>query len=270
MFTVPRRWRPRAAAVAVGLALAMASTPGVAAAAPSDYSVLQINICNSGHNDDCYAEGDATDKAGELIAARQPSVVTVNEMCRSDLIKIKTRSLFSDFETFTRSGNASCTNGSDYGNAVLFPPGTEVTEVRRFTYAAQNYAADARTGERRTLACALADGVTACVTHLHSDSKKLSRMENRRIRTQQADEMRRFLDGVARRGPTVLGGDWNLTHGGNPSAQNFVPTGMFRKGDNRQHVLASGAHFGFDRVRAMDLGWTDHSGFQVYYTRNGG
>lgn len=279
MHTFSRKWRRRAAAVVVGLALAMASTPGVAAAAPSDYSVLQINLCNSSKNPDCYAGGDAPDKAGELIAARQPSVVTMNEMCKSDITKIMGATGYSDFGTFTRSGNQSCeresgsdpADGSDYGNALLFPPGTEVSEQRRFTYAAQNYTADVRTAERRTLACALADGVTACVTHLHSDSKNLSMMENRTIRIQQADEMRRFLDGVARRGPTVLGGDWNLTRGGNPDAQDFVPAGMFRKGDgNRQHVLASGAHFRFDRVRVMELGWTDHPGFQVYYTRSGG
>jgi len=47
----------------------------------------------------------------------------------------------------------------------------------------------------------------------------------------------RIVGGYAGDGPTVLGGDWNMTHGGDPDAQDYVPTGMFRKGDGDvQHV----------------------------------
>lgn len=63
----------------------------------------------------------------------------------------------------------------------------------------------------------------------------------------------------------MLGGDWNIEY---PTAQDYVPAGMFRKGDGGvQHVMATSAHFGFDRTRVMELDWTDHPAFQVYLNR---
>lgn len=260
-----RTLRRAAAATAsvVCLVVTLMGVPTVAAAAPSAYSVLQINLCNSGLAD-CYT-GRATDAAGELIAARLPSVVTVNEMCSTDIDAIKLRTGYNDFETFTQSGTQFCKDGKGlYGNAMLFPPGTSVSGYRSFRYAAQNH-----DKEKRTLSCAVADGVAVCVTHLsrNRDDGKL-RADDLKIRASQADEMSRYIGTQLGAGPRILGGDWNMKHGGNPDAQEFVPAGMFRKGDgNVQHVLASSAHFRFERVREMDLSWTDHPGFQVYYTR---
>lgn len=121
------------------------------------YSVLQINICNSGHTD-CYT-GEATARAGDLINARSPSVVTVNEMCASDGEPIRERTGYAG--VFTQSGTQTCTNGSAYGNALLFPAGTSVGMPYRFTYNAQSDHT-----EHRTLTCVPAAGITACVTHL--------------------------------------------------------------------------------------------------------
>lgn len=66
----------------------------------------------------------------------------------------------------------------------------------------------------------------------------------------QATKMKRIVGRHAGRGPTVLGGDWNLSFGGDPDAQDYVPRGMSRKGDRgMQRVLAS-ATFAFVRVRS--------------------
>ncbi len=223
--------------------------PGSAAAAPS-YSVLQINICNSGHAD-CYT-GEATARAGDLVNARSPSVVTVNEMCASDRQPIRQRTGY--VGVFTQSGSQTCTNGSAYGNALLFPAGTSVGTPYRLTYNTQNSHT-----EHRTLTCVPGGGVTACVTHLTFSA---SHAED------QAETMKGVVGDYARQGPTVLGGDWNMTYGGDPDAQDYVPAGMSRKGDgNVQHVMASSAHFGFTRTRVMQLDWTDHPGLQVYLTR---
>jgi hypothetical protein len=234
-----------AGALALGISTVAA---GSAAAAPS-YSVLQINICNSGYAD-CYT-GEATARAGDLINARSPSVVTVNEMCASDQEPIRERTGYAG--VFTQSGSQTCTNGSEYGNALLFPAGTSVGTPYRLTYNAQSDHT-----ELRTLTCAPAAGVTACVTHL----------SNLSVRSDQAEMMKSVVGDYARYGPTVLGGDWNLTYGGDPDAQDYVPAEMFRKGDGDvQHVMASSAHFGFTGTQVMPLDWTDHPGLQVDLTR---
>ena len=222
--------------------------PGSAVAA-TPYSVLQINICNSGYAD-CYS-GEATTQAGDLINARAPSVVTANEMCASDQEPIRVRTGYAG--VFTQSGSQTCTNGSAYGNALLFQAGTSIGTPYRLTYNSQNDHT-----ELRTLTCAPAAGVTACVTHL----------SNRSAKSDQAATMKSVVGDYARGGPTVLGGDWNMAYKGDPDAQDYVPAGMFRKGDGGvQHVMASKAHFGFTRTRIMRLDWTDHPGLQVYLAR---
>lgn len=228
---------------------ASALAPGAAVAA-TPYSVLQINICNSGHAADCYT-GQATTRAGDLINARKPSVVTMNEMCESDLGPIRQRTGY--HSVFTQSGSQTCTNGSAFGNALLFPVATSPGTPYRLTYNSQNDHT-----ELRTLTCVPASGVTACVTHLSTGSAK----------DDQAAKMKDIVGGYSRQGPTVLGGDWNMTYSGNPNAQDYVPAEMFRKGDGSvQHIMASSAHFGFTSTRVMKLDWTDHPGLQVYLTR---
>lgn len=52
--------------------------------------------------------------------------------------------------------------------------------------------------------------------------------------------------------PRICGGDWNMKYNGDPNAQDYVPAGMFRKGDGSvQHVMASSAHFGFTDTRTI-------------------
>jgi hypothetical protein len=243
-----RRWVSWLCAGALPLTLGV--LPSDSAVAATSYSVLQMNICNSGFAD-CYS-GRATERSGDLINARQPSVATVNEICFSDLAPIQTKTGYAG--VFTQSGSQKCRNGSAYGNALLFPAGTSVGTPYRLTYAAQS-----QTTELRTLTCAAGAGVTACVTHLTPDSD--------RIKSQQAAQMKEVVGNDAGRGPTVLGGDWNMTYGGSPNAQDYVPAGMFRKGDAVQHIMATSAHFGFESTRVMRLDWTDHPGLQVYLAR---
>lgn len=212
------------------------------------YRVLQLNICNSGRAP-CYS-GRAITEASRLIRARRPSVVTVNETCRSDLAPIRAATGYRG--VFTQSGIRTCANGAAYGNAILVPPGTRTGAIERLTYAAQD-----PDPERRTLTCLRATGVTVCVTHLDNVARR-----------EQAAEMERLVERNARRGPTVLSGDWNMRFGGDPNAQNYVPAGMFRKGDRGvQHVLASTA-LGFVRTRITALDWTDHPALEVTLQRN--
>lgn len=224
---------------------------GAATASAAPYSLLQVNLCGSGLAA-CFGMGSANKagKAAELIRARRPSVVTLNEMCLNDLATI--RNATGGYRgAFSQSGSQRCRNGQPYGNGVVFAPGVRIAAIRRIAYAAQQGGA-----EQRTLMCVDAGGVRVCVTHLDSRGKQ----------GEQAQQMENVLAGYARAGVrTLLGGDWNLKFGGSPNAQDFVPGGMFRKGDGDvQHVMATQRHFGFVSTRTMRLNWTDHPGFQVY------
>jgi hypothetical protein len=234
-----------AGALALGLSTL---APGAAVAATS-YSVLQINLCNSGFAS-CYT-GRAVKGASDLIVARRPSMVTANEICAVDLAPIRDRTGY--VSVFTQSGSQNCKNGSRYGNAMFFPSGTNVGTPHQVTYSAQD-----GTTELRTLTCAPAGGITSCATHLSAGGAKAD----------QGAQMKGIVGAAAGQGPTALGGDWNMAFGGNPNAQDYVPANMFRKGDGEvQHVIASSAHFSFVRTQVMQLDWTDHPGLQVYLTR---
>jgi hypothetical protein len=237
----------------------------VTAQLSTSYSVLQMNICNSGKAG-CYT-GMATAGAIDLINDRKPSVLTLNEACSSDWADIKARTGYDG--VFTPSGSQTCTGGrGGYGNALLFPAGTSFSLILQIPYTCQyepKKTMDEKEQEceekgkeekeKRTLTCAVAGGVTACVTHLDSKSPT--------VRAQQAQQMEDKVNDYAEQGPAVLGGDWNLKA---KKAQEYVPAGMFRKGDGDvQHIMAS-HHFGFVRKEILDepLRWTDHRALQVY------
>ncbi|CAN7192543.1 hypothetical protein [Knoellia sp. LjRoot47] len=114
----------------LGLLLVMGSlswaTPSHAA---TSYSVLQVNMCNSGYAG-CYT-GRAQAGTIALIKARTPYAVTLNEACANDITAIASGTGFRG--QFTQSGTQKCRNGSAYGNAVLFRSGVTASSVVRHT-----------------------------------------------------------------------------------------------------------------------------------------
>ena len=225
-----------------------------ASASAAPFSVLQVNLCGSGKAK-CFGKGspNKAGKAAELLRARRPNVATLNELCANDLETIRRATGYTG--AFNASGTQTCTNGQPYGNAVVVAPGVRVAAVPlRLAYLSQQPGS-----EKRTLMCLDGAGVRTCVTHLDSAGKQ------RFQAAQMRDAMARYANAGV---PTILGGDWNLSFGGRPSAQDFVPAGMVRKGDGDvQHVMATARQFTFVRTRSMRLDWTDHPGFQVTYER---
>lgn len=220
---------------------AIAVAIGAPAADAGQYRVLQINLCNSGEAP-CYT-GRAPSGAIALITSRRPAVVTLNEVCAPDLRAIRLGTGY--VGVFTQSGSRRCRNGSRFGNAIAFPPGTRLGRPQRVEYANQD-----PDPERRTLTCVPANRVTACVTHLSTETPRFS----------QATQMFGIVGRHARRGATVAGGDWNIAF---PIAQRYVPAGMFRKGDGDvQHVMVSDS-FRFVGRRKQRVAWTDHPVFEV-------
>ena len=233
------------AIAATGLAVAGSELAPSAESAGGSFGVLQLNLCNSGLAA-CYS-GQARSGAITLINERRPSAVTLNEACEEDLRSIRAATGY--VGVFTQSGSQLCTNGSRYGNAIVFPAGTRVGRAQVTEYVHQDSEV-----ERRTLTCVPADGVSTCVTHLSSGGSRYA----------QAAEMAVVLARHAARGATVVGGDWNLTA---PRAQGFVPAGLFRRGDGEVQHIAATDDFRFVREHRQGLPWTDHPAFEVYLRR---
>ncbi|SNS74991.1 Endonuclease/Exonuclease/phosphatase family protein [Asanoa hainanensis] len=229
----------------VGLAFA-----ALDARAAQGLHVLQLNLCNSGWAG-CYT-GRAVAEAAHVIAAERPDVVTLNEICRSDvdtLARALGRGAAVSFQPAIdrRVGDPiQCRDGEPYGIGLL---------VRRAddglghgdTYPIQ----DPVGPEGRAWLCApAARGFVACTTHLVSTSPLIA-----------LAQCRHFFTTVAAGfpGPVVVGGDFNL---GNLTT--CLP-GSYEDGSDGglQHVAVTGAP-GQARRSIIDMaGTTDHPALSV-------
>jgi hypothetical protein len=239
-------WRVGLAAVVL-LACA-ACQPAAPAAAPT-FTVLQLNLCDSGQAA-CYAGGAAVPEAAGVIRDTRPDVVTLNEICRRDLAALAPSMPGTAYTAFQSvydpagGGPYHCVNGDDFGIGVIarVEPGA-TPGVRGGRHPIQI----ARPDELRSWACVALPGRQVCVTHLvdgHPDTALA--------------QCRWLLDRVA--APAVVAGDLNLTERG---VAGCVPAGWSSRGDGGvQWVLASP-----DAVpsgtRRIPLRHTDHSGLLV-------
>jgi len=238
---------------------------------------LQLNLCNNGHAG-CYEGGQSIPEAVGVIGEWYPDVVTVNEVCRSDVDNVlfpamsNTWSMDWTFAVFMPAwsvnrqtgqpiGPIQCTGGrGDYGNAVM-------GHVFAEDYAGVNgyggiYSWQATgTGEWRSWACgaALANYV-ACSTHLSSDNGTAAMAQCNELMGTRVPWVWSQIGGYR---STVVGGDFNLKYGGSPNIQTCVPSGWYRKGDGDvQHWFVRN-EFAFDFTREIGLDHTDHPGWLV-------
>ncbi|WP_053720331.1 endonuclease/exonuclease/phosphatase family protein [Saccharothrix sp. NRRL B-16348] len=247
--------------LAAFLLCGLVTAPATAATA---FKVLQLNLCNSGVAG-CYQGGLAVGEAVTMIQRRVPDVVSVNEVCLSDLPRL-TAAVGATAEyrfAFARrkstDSNIECTDGRGaYGSGIIVKEGIRTSG--NGTYTAQDSG-----NEVRAWACALSDvrGFTACTTHLSTTG------------TTALAQCRELVPAtVLSYDPTgsattrhVVVGDLNLKYspGSATNAQNCVPSGWFRKGDGDvQHVIARTLTFVSTQVYAMSR--TDHPAFVVNYT----
>jgi hypothetical protein len=245
----------RTAAVLAALTTLFVPMTSQARAAGS-FDVLQLNLCHSGLAD-CFVGGDTSvDSAIAAIKSKRPDVVTLNEVCASDITKLVHETgygwTFAPVGNKGSSGPYQCSDGrGDYGVAILSHPdrGAVGDNVVRKQYAAQDGG-----NEQRVLLCAPYSDFAACTTHLSAD--------NGDVAAKQCAELTGVAGGFG--GSTVIGGDFNLTYGGSPNVQGCVPSGWFRKGDGSvQHVFATDARFDFERTENLPIDGTDHPGFLV-------
>ncbi|MDA3627786.1 endonuclease/exonuclease/phosphatase family protein [Saccharopolyspora sp. WRP15-2] len=255
---MPRRstvlWLVAALAAAFTAVLPVAHAQAPAA---RSFDVLQLNLCNSG-DEACSAPGQAVDAAIDTIHQRQPAVVTLNEVCASDITRMTAETGYG--WEFTPVGDANtgdpakCHDGrGDAGVAILTHPdlGAPGEPVER------QFAAQDGSGVQRVLLCVPYSQVSACTSHLSQ--------EDGQVAAEQCRELTSIATALGTQ--AVLGGDLNLVVGGTPDVQSCVPDGWYRKDDGSvQHVFAMDA-FRFERAETLPIGGTEHPGLLVQTTR---
>ncbi|HEX7306647.1 endonuclease/exonuclease/phosphatase family protein [Lentzea sp.] len=260
------------------LVAVVALTLGLAApasAAGARFWELQLNLCNSGIAG-CYQQGRSVAEAADLVRSVRPNVVTLNEICANDLPDRLTPALaaawpgdqvYSVFTAAVRRDTGTpvkCTNGQDYGNAVLgrVAAGSyQGVRAWRGKYTAQDSG-----NEQRTYACAYAVGDhLVCTTHLSASSEPVALAQCQSLLFDVVPSIR-AAEGIT--GRTVVGGDLNLEYDTSDpeNAQKCVPPGHVRKGDGDvQHVVFSN-DLAFVSTAKYGLRYTDHDGWLVRLT----
>jgi endonuclease/exonuclease/phosphatase family protein len=253
--------------------LAPAATVSAALPAGVPFTTLQFNLCNSGVAS-CYSRnnGRSVGEAAGIISARRPDVVTLNEVCKADVVTTLAATMAQTFpgqQTFAQfkaAGNRSsggqpykCKNGDDYGIGVLgrVPGGPVSTTVYSGLYPQR----DTSSNEMRAWICVAAGDVyAACTTHLVSNSGTIALQQCKQLMNTEVPAIRAAVGTAV---PVVVAGDLNLKYGGSPNAQSCVPSGWYRKGDGDvQHYLAT-SNLVFKSSASVSMRYTDHVGWQV-------
>lgn len=209
--------------VAGGCVEVRITATGGHAGPPATIRELQMNVCHSGVAD-CFQPADkSTIEAAGMIDRYQPTVVTLNEICASDIVDnaspVPAAMLAlarrdhdpTVFALFTPAVNKftglqyRCVDGDMYGIGII-GRGT-VGQATHHVYRDQL----ATTDEERVAICAPFDGNTdICTTHLESDSGAVALGQCRELLGQDG-----YLDQVRARTddpPTIVAGDFNLRH----------------------------------------------------------
>jgi hypothetical protein len=248
-------------AVLVSAVVLVSSVPGVPARATT-FILLQMNLCNSGMALQCYTSGRAVDEAVGKIRRYPPDLVTLQEVCSTDLytpdgwgkLGQAMADLYGDgnfsadfipaYNTITNDWYR-CVNGGLFGNAMLHRGPSRDLHYGWFTW-------QDRSDEGRAWMCTtVLDGrLTGCTTHLSTSAP---------VTMRQCRELMANLRQPWAMPEVVVAGDLNLlSRPGRPDDVRTCAPGYGYQGDNgRQHVFSSR---GLQRVggRVEDMRQTDH------------
>lgn len=222
-------------------------------------TVLQLNICHGGMAG-CYREDAALTKAAEVITSSRPDVLSVNEACAGDVDRLRpamgpARALFVAARNLDGTPTL-CRDGDQYGNIVMVTDGLAGATEETGTYTAQRTDLEGHL-ELRSWACLPAGELSACTTHLSSDSDTVA--------LAQCQDLMSRAAGYSR--PAVVAGDFNLNEQGSPSIQDCDRPGFSRRGDDSvQHVYASDDLSPTSTTTIDMAGTTDHPGLLVTLT----
>jgi hypothetical protein len=264
------RWAAVGCSVIVAAALLAGASareddlpPRFAAGSLGPLRVAQMNLCNSGIAD-CYT-GRSVAEAAMMIRAERPEIVTLNEVCRSDvsaldatLSKIDHAGVVvSAFKAaMDRSTGAAwrCRNGEPYGIGLLAwlrSPDRGTNTLQGGVYPIQ----DTTDPEERVWLCLHAPAqFLACTTHLASTSRVVA--------MRQCQYLMQTVIPALRKGdgddPEILGADLNLGDGQSPNAQSCV-SGYLRADDGGVQDIVVSSEFTVTSTRSISMqGTTDH------------
>lgn len=243
------RWVAAVLVPLVGLTVAGAAAP------QQSLVVLQMNLCNSGISS-CYTNRSVA-QAAELIDAYRPDVVTLNEICESDVATLAGRypegEVVAEFRTAPdrRTGEGTrCRNGELFGIGLIVRG--KLSTVDGGVYDTQ----DLTDPEIRAWLCATT-AFTACTAHLASTSAAVA--------TAQCAQLLKDFVPKQRSTTRVVAGDLNLRE---KTAAVCVPPDYERTGDRDvQYALASRGAVIARRVIDM-RGTTDHPALLVVFSAN--
>ncbi len=241
---------------------ALLAVPSAAAtSAGTTITVLQLNICHGGMNH-CYRGDAALTKAAEVIRSSRPQVLSVNEACAGDLDRLlpamgPARALFVAARNLDGTPTLCRDGDQHYGNIVMVAARFAGTADESGMHRAQYRAADGHL-ELRSWACLPAGELSACTTHLSSDSDPTALAQCQDLMSRAAGYPR----------PTVVVGDFNLHDQDFPSMRDCDPAGFSRRGDGSvQHLYASD-DLTFATTTEIDMmDTTDHPGLLITLTR---
>lgn len=267
------------AAVTAGTTPASPSFPAGRAVTDTPVRVLQMNLCGSGLAP-CYT-GRSVVEAAAVIRQTTPDLVTLNEVCREDVITLAAVmgggvqgggvqgggvqgggvhgdavvAAFEPARDRRTGGPFRCRDGRQYGIGLIgrqWPATGRSAVTTSGVYPDQ----DPRQPEERVWLCVDTGAYTACTTHLANLTKAVA-----------AAQCRHLLDAVLPlSGPVVLAGDLNL-RGGSPEMRSCVPRGNRRSDDGGVQDVVAGAGFTVTGRRQIDLrGTTDHPALLVTLT----
>ncbi len=262
------------AACLVFAAGVLAGSPALTAARATrePLRVLQMNLCDSGIAE-CYT-GRSVAQAATVIHTAMPDVVTVNEVCESDVSTLD-QTLVGLYPSGTvmwafraasdrRTGGAyRCRDGQPYGIGLLAH--VPAANARYTTSSGIYPTQDHGDPEERAWLCLDAIGsFYACATHLASTSPTVALAQCDYLLDTIIPNVHAQDGGYE---PTVVGGDFNLSYRGTPDVQSCVPANYLRAGDGGVQDIVATTDFTFSPGTSIGMdGTTDHPGLLVTLT----
>ncbi len=255
------------ASLAGGAAASRATPHSIGDPERPSLRMLQLNLCNSGIAS-CYT-GRSVREAAEVIRAKRPDIVTLNEICRNDLPPLvqaisdikRGGVIASAFKAAVdhRTDSAfRCRNGQPYGiGLVARLPSTDPYRSYGDVYPIQ----DPGDPEQRVWLCVHAmAGFYACTTHLASTIRTLALAQCDYLLHTAIPAMRR-QDG---QDPVMVGADFNLMFGGTPDARSCLTRGYRHAGDGAWQYVVATPEFAVRSSTSINMhGTTDHPGLLV-------
>lgn len=255
--------RPLCTAATALVVVLTSSVPAAPARAATTFVVVQMNLCNSGLATSCYSFGRAVDEAVAKIRRYPPDLVTLQEICYSDLyvrdglggVARAMAGLYGSehisvnfIPAFNRDTDDwyRCLNGEVFGVAVIHHDNGR--ELHYGWYGSQD-----STEEMRAWTCTtVIDGrLTGCTTHLSTDPD---------VAMRQCRELMSILASPWVMPEVIVAGDFNLTsERGKPhDVQDCASANYDRRSDNAVQQVFFTRTIQPVRGRSEDMRWTDH------------